>query len=457
MELAARVGLSPPPCLRRVQALERGGYIAGYRGVLDQAKLGFERAVFAMVGLKSQAETELKAFEAQARAMAAGARGLCHFGRGGFPAQMRGPGSARLAGLHYRRPHLAANVDSVKTTLILRVSKYEPGVPHRVTDIATGARGGWFSLISSAATAVVVGFASTILLIMEAARAVGATPAQQASLGGGLVFRHGDHHLHSLLALQDADHHRLVDAGRGADRHQCRRRHLCKCAGRLRGGGRADGLAGLIKPLEQAIEKIPAPVAAAMLAGVLLRYALGVPAAALAMPFFVLPLIVALLRAPAVLAAVCGAGDRRRSASPWRRSAELSAGSCCSIGFTALEWTTPRFDGATILCRSACRCSSSPWPRKIFPGFAVLRASGYQPPVQRVLLVTGLGSVAAGALRQPCHQSGGDHRLDRHRPRLPSRSREALAHGLALSRSLWRGGADGGELRRRSSALAARR
>ena len=49
-------------------------------------------------------------------------------------------------------------------------------------------RAGWFSLVSSTLTAVVVGFASTILVIMEAARNVGATPAQQASWAAALCF-----------------------------------------------------------------------------------------------------------------------------------------------------------------------------------------------------------------------------------------------------------------------------
>lgn len=50
-----------------------------------------------------------------------------------------------------------------------------------MADITVQPRGGWFGIVSSTVTAVVVGFASTILLIMEAARAVGANPAQQAS------------------------------------------------------------------------------------------------------------------------------------------------------------------------------------------------------------------------------------------------------------------------------------
>ncbi|HMT14885.1 MAG TPA: benzoate/H(+) symporter BenE family transporter, partial [Aestuariivirga sp.] len=57
-----------------------------------------------------------------------------------------------------------------------------------MSDTAAEKPGGWFGIISSAATAVVVGFASTILLIMEAARAVGANPAQQASWAAALCF-----------------------------------------------------------------------------------------------------------------------------------------------------------------------------------------------------------------------------------------------------------------------------
>jgi DNA-binding Lrp family transcriptional regulator len=64
VELARRVGMSAPSCLRRVRALEQAGYIKGYRGLLDEKRLGFEVTVFAMVHLSSQAEADLRAFEA---------------------------------------------------------------------------------------------------------------------------------------------------------------------------------------------------------------------------------------------------------------------------------------------------------------------------------------------------------------------------------------------------------
>jgi DNA-binding Lrp family transcriptional regulator len=63
LALSQRVGISAPPCLRRVRALERAGYIMGYRALLDGKLLGFEVTAFAMVHLSSQAEPDLQAFE----------------------------------------------------------------------------------------------------------------------------------------------------------------------------------------------------------------------------------------------------------------------------------------------------------------------------------------------------------------------------------------------------------
>ncbi|MBV1889191.1 MAG: Lrp/AsnC family transcriptional regulator, partial [Proteobacteria bacterium] len=67
VDLAQRVGITAPPCLRRVRALEEEGYIKGYHAYLDQEALGYGLTVFAMVGLHSQAESDLQAFEAKAQ------------------------------------------------------------------------------------------------------------------------------------------------------------------------------------------------------------------------------------------------------------------------------------------------------------------------------------------------------------------------------------------------------
>ena len=63
VELARRVGLSAPPCLRRVRALESAGIIKAYRAVLDPKALGFEIVCFAMVQLDIQGRKELQEFE----------------------------------------------------------------------------------------------------------------------------------------------------------------------------------------------------------------------------------------------------------------------------------------------------------------------------------------------------------------------------------------------------------
>ena len=61
--LANRIGLSAPPCLRRVRALEEAGLISGYTALIDEVALGYALTAFAMVRLHNQAESDLRAFE----------------------------------------------------------------------------------------------------------------------------------------------------------------------------------------------------------------------------------------------------------------------------------------------------------------------------------------------------------------------------------------------------------
>lgn len=63
VDLAKRAGISAPPCLRRVRALEESGYIHGYHAEVDGALLGFKETFFALVGLDSQSQAVLKEFE----------------------------------------------------------------------------------------------------------------------------------------------------------------------------------------------------------------------------------------------------------------------------------------------------------------------------------------------------------------------------------------------------------
>jgi len=77
VELAKRVGISAPPCLRRVRTLEENGYLKGYHADVDASELGFEVQVFANVGLASQAEVDLSAFENRCRAWPLYASATC--------------------------------------------------------------------------------------------------------------------------------------------------------------------------------------------------------------------------------------------------------------------------------------------------------------------------------------------------------------------------------------------
>jgi len=67
VELARRAGISAPPCLRRLRALEDAGFIRGYHADIPPEMLGYGVTVFAHVGLTSQAEADLVAFEALVR------------------------------------------------------------------------------------------------------------------------------------------------------------------------------------------------------------------------------------------------------------------------------------------------------------------------------------------------------------------------------------------------------
>jgi len=67
VELSRRVGISAPPCLRRVKRLEDAGIISGYRALLNTRELGLDVVAFCLIGLHHQSENELKAFAERTR------------------------------------------------------------------------------------------------------------------------------------------------------------------------------------------------------------------------------------------------------------------------------------------------------------------------------------------------------------------------------------------------------
>jgi DNA-binding Lrp family transcriptional regulator len=129
VELAQRVGLTAPPCLRRVRGLEEDGVIRGYHADLDPSKLGFAITVFAMVSLKSQAEASLREFEDHMRALPEVRE--CHMLNGEIDFILKIVSKDLQSFQEFLTGKLtpAPNVESVKTSLTIRTAKQEPGVP----------------------------------------------------------------------------------------------------------------------------------------------------------------------------------------------------------------------------------------------------------------------------------------------------------------------------------------
>ena len=134
VELSRRVGISAPPCLRRVRALEEAGLIRGYHAKVDARALGFEVVVFAMVGLVKQAEADLAAFEERCRFWPLVRE--CHMLNGeiDFLLKCAAPDLSSFQSFLTGELTAAPNVASVKTSLVIRAAKDEPGVPFDVLE-----------------------------------------------------------------------------------------------------------------------------------------------------------------------------------------------------------------------------------------------------------------------------------------------------------------------------------
>lgn len=131
VELASRVGISAPPCLRRVRALEEMGIITGYRALVAGEKLGYGVTVFAMVHLASQAEADLNAFVDRVRGWPIVRE--CHTVSGDFDFVMKCV-APDLASFQAFVAELTAtpNVRNVRTVLTLAQVKDAPDVPMEI-------------------------------------------------------------------------------------------------------------------------------------------------------------------------------------------------------------------------------------------------------------------------------------------------------------------------------------
>jgi benzoate membrane transport protein len=248
------------------------------------------------------------------------------------------------------------------------------------------------TVLSSAFVATLVGFAGTLALVVAAAQAVGATPAQTVSWitaisaikaleSGWLSWRY---RMPIITAWSTAGA-ALIGASTGVT--------IDAAVGAFLLSALLVMATALVGPLGRAVERIPMPVASGMLAGILLPFVLAafkaIPVAplltlamvatyALVRPLSPLFAVVAVLVVGIVLAFVLGLVD-------------LPA-----LAFTAptLVLVAPRFDLGVLLGLGVPLYLVTMASQNL-PGFAVLRASGYQPPVAAALLVTGGGSAVS--------------------------------------------------------------
>jgi DNA-binding Lrp family transcriptional regulator len=129
VELASRVGLTAPPCLRRVKTLEDEGIVQGYHANLNAAKLGYTITVFAMVSLKSQAENHLREFEEHIAQLAQVRECYMLNGEIDFILKIVSRDLSEFQTFLTTSLTTAPHVTGVKTSLTIRTSKNLPGVP----------------------------------------------------------------------------------------------------------------------------------------------------------------------------------------------------------------------------------------------------------------------------------------------------------------------------------------
>ncbi|WP_412057751.1 Lrp/AsnC family transcriptional regulator [Bartonella sp. DGB2] len=126
VELASKVGISAPPCLRRVRRLEDESIIKTYQAILDGAQIGQDLVTFCFVGLHRQSEIDLRGFAALVYQWPLVRKAWMISGAFDFLLQCVAPNITTFQNFVLEHLTAAANVASVRTTLTMRLIKDEP-------------------------------------------------------------------------------------------------------------------------------------------------------------------------------------------------------------------------------------------------------------------------------------------------------------------------------------------
>ena len=251
------------------------------------------------------------------------------------------------------------------------------------------------SCFTAALVAALVGIAGALAVVLAAAQAVGASPAQTTSwvtalclsmalTSGYLSWRHRM----PIITAWSTPGAAVIAATAGAVQ-------MDAAVGAFLLTGVLVVLTALVAPLDRAVRRIPMGVAAAMLAGVLVRFVLLMVEALPTAPLLVLPLLVvflvARLKSPSsamLLIIVAGTG------LAWGLG---MVGRWPALELSSLEWVTPRFDVGALIGLGVPLFLVTMASQNL-PGAAVLKASGYEPPFSSALLTTGLASIVIAPL-----------------------------------------------------------
>jgi DNA-binding Lrp family transcriptional regulator len=129
VDLAGLVGITPPPCLRRVRALEQSGIIRTYMALLDESIAGFQVSAFAQVRLHRQADADLRAFEDQLLRWPHVREAHMLAGEADYMLRCVAPDLPAFQDFVLKQLNAAPNVASVKTSLAIRRAKHDAGLP----------------------------------------------------------------------------------------------------------------------------------------------------------------------------------------------------------------------------------------------------------------------------------------------------------------------------------------
>ena len=129
IDLAEEVGLSAPPCLRRVKILEEEGFIKGYHAELNPEKIGFKVVVFAKISLQTNSDEDLDAFEALLAEWPMVREAYMLAGDDDYLLKVVAESWEHYQGFVTSQLANAPNVAKLSSTLVVKTAKNEYGVP----------------------------------------------------------------------------------------------------------------------------------------------------------------------------------------------------------------------------------------------------------------------------------------------------------------------------------------